>query len=366
MADLDTRRLPRRAVQAGPVSGLRCQLWAVLMTCVAVLWSGRECSANPNLGPPYLEPGCRVTSTSWTIDCRSLADDNHCAVEVVEQVEGPCRILEKPTPPHHRFETLLLDGLAPPVDGIPVGPHVVLARGRRPFLPTVHVPASGSFGLVESPVSVRHPRLRRGRYPQTWHFVIDGRSTTRQSEDHRTRVRLLVPEGRGFSAPEVDRPMQWRREGGMWQGELQALPNSPTAVHLTIALYRSGHVVRHGGPMLAAGAAWGDGAVGLRLRAEYEGEVGGYYLPGVAVDFDAASGWQLTPRIEVSTPQVWGLPMLGLGVGAPFALDNGLHSQGLRLYGSLQLGVLGLVFGADTPLTEAGTTRYAMLLRGSM
>jgi hypothetical protein len=102
------------------------------------------------------------------------------------------------------------------------------------------------------------------------------------------------------------------------------------------------------------------------LRAEYEGEVAGFFLPGVAVDFDTVSGWQLSPRLEVATSQLWGLPMLGLGVGAPLDLANGLRSQGLRVYGSLQLGTLGLVFGADTPLVGTAGNRYALLLRGSM
>lgn len=74
-------------------------------------------------------------------------------------------------------------------------------------------------------------------------------------------------------------------------------------------------VFAHGGPLLAAGFDAGGG--GLWLRAGWEVAAPSWLLASVSVGTDLGERWRLTPTLKVAAPEVYVVPSVSIGVGAP-------------------------------------------------
>ena len=81
------------------------------------------------------------------------------------------------------------------------------------------------------------------------------------------------------------------------------------------------------------------------LRLEVELALAGFVLPGLSLDY-AGDGLVLTPRIEVSSPQIALIPSFWAGVGLPLRLDTD-PDPGVRLMVGVALGPVGGLVSFD-------------------
>ena len=106
--------------------------------------------------------------------------------------------------------------------------------------------------------------------------------------------------------------------------------NAEAGVRLYLSFTDPASAFAHGGPLVGLGAALGEGG-GVRLRVGWEVAAPTWLLYELSADFDLDSRLVVSPTLKAASPQVYIIPSLAFGLGAPVRirpeLEPGVRAQ---------------------------------------
>lgn len=142
---------------------------------------------------------------------------------------------------------------------------------------------------------------------------------------------------------DVRYPSGWKLHGSQWRAQgavaersvTKEISSSDAPVDVDLRRLQPAVPVVHGGPVVAAGSALGEG---FRMRYGYELGVFDWMLPSLNADVDYAGLLVVTPAVDAATAAKLPMPSLAAGLGLPVRLRPDTRAGG-RLKLSAVMGI---------------------------